>query len=96
MITSLGSMQFDVYCHKAPKTAENFLELCSMKAYDGSPWHRLIPGFMVQGGQPVKAGQESYFGGPFEDECIDSEKRLGHSQRGMLSMANKGRDTNSC
>lgn len=51
---------------------------------------------MIQGGDPTSTGKggESYFGSKFEDECRDPEKRLGHSQRGMLSMANSGRDTN--
>ena len=96
VVTNLGSIEFEIYCGKAPKTAENFLELCERKYYNNTVFHRLIKDFMVQGGDPTSTGKggESYFGAKFEDECLDPEKRLSHSQRGMLSMANAGRNTN--
>lgn len=52
---------------------------------------------MIQGGDPTGTGTggESYFGGTFEDECSDPTKRENHTQKGCLSMANKGPDTNS-
>ena len=88
-------MHFELYCYLAPKTCENFLELCSNRYYKGTKFHRLIKGFMVQGGDPTGTGRggQSYFGNKFKDEF--SEKMLTHSQRGMLSMANSGPNTNS-
>ena len=86
-----------------PKTAENFLALCASGAYDGTPFHRLIPDFMVQGGDislssrtttgdPVTKGGTSIWGEYFEDEI--KVPALRHSGRGMVSMANKGPQTN--
>lgn len=96
IVTNFGPLQFEIWCHRAPKTCENFLELCQRKYYNDVPFHRLIKGFMLQGGDPTGTGKggESYFGTQFEDECLDSSKRASHSQRGRLSMANKGRHTN--
>ena len=94
VLTTLGPLYFDLYCHLAPKTCENFLELCNKKYYKGTKFHRLIKGFMIQGGDPSGTGKsgQSYFGRKFEDEI--SDKMLKHSQRGMLSMANSGPNTN--
>lgn len=86
-----------------PKTAENFLALCASGAYDGTPFHRLIPEFMIQGGDislsprntvenPVPKGGTSIWGEYFEDEI--KVPALRHSGRGMVSMANKGPQTN--
>jgi len=94
IVTNMGTMHFDLYCHLAPKTCENFVELCEKKYFKDTVFHRLIKGFMVQGGDPTATGRggTSYFGSTFEDEF--SDKMLTHSTRGMLSMANSGRDTN--
>jgi peptidyl-prolyl cis-trans isomerase-like 2 len=64
MTTNKGPLHFELYCFKALKTCENFLELCEKRYYDGVSFHRLIKGFMVQGGDPTGSGSggESYFG----------------------------------
>ncbi|TLD33481.1 hypothetical protein PspLS_00899 [Pyricularia sp. CBS 133598] len=96
--TSLGDLKIEVFCESVPKTAENFLALCASNYYDASPFHRLIPGFMAQTGQPANPsppenpkGGRSIWGGNFEDEIRPA---LRHNERGVVSMANKGPGTN--
>ena len=95
--TSHGDLKLELFCAACPKTTYNFLALCASGAYDGSPFHRSIPGFMIQGGSPSPSSggstkdSISVYGGMFEDEIKSS---LRHHQRGMLSMANKGPGTN--
>ncbi|KAG8936518.1 Peptidyl-prolyl cis-trans isomerase cyp8 [Tulasnella sp. 418] len=96
MVTNMGgSLNLELYCEKAPKTCYNFLMLARQGKYDDCPFHRLIPDFMIQGGDPTGTGRggESYWGTPFRDE-YDLKNALKHSERGMLSMANKGKATN--
>ncbi|KAJ9133649.1 Peptidyl-prolyl cis-trans isomerase [Coniochaeta hoffmannii] len=97
--TTLGPIKIEVFCESVPKTAENFLALCASSYYDSSPFHRLIPSFMVQTGAPAHPnppdnpkGGRSIWGGPFEDEI--RLPTLRHSGRGVVSMANKGPGTN--
>ena len=77
--------------------SQNFLALCASGYYDESPFHRLIPGFMVQTGAPAHPTEEnpkggrSIWGGAFEDEIRPA---LRHNARGVVSMANKGPGTN--
>lgn len=92
--TTEGDVKLELFCQSTPKTSYNFLALCASGAYDGSPFHRCIPGFMVQGGSPAAGStkdSESVYGGMFEDETKSSLK---HHARGILSMANKGPRTN--
>ncbi|KAH8906610.1 putative peptidylprolyl isomerase-like protein [Coniochaeta sp. PMI_546] len=95
--TTLGPIKIEVFCESVPKTAENFLALCASGYYDASPFHRLIPSFMVQTGAPANPtpenpkGGRSIYGGVFEDEIRPT---LRHSARGIVSMANKGPGTN--
>ncbi|KAH8677800.1 peptidyl-prolyl cis-trans isomerase-like 3 [Xylariales sp. PMI_506] len=95
--TNLGDLKIEVFCESVPKTAENFLALCASGYYDLSPFHRLIPNFMVQTGGPANPtpdnpkGGQCIWGGTFEDEIRPALK---HSARGMVSMANKGPATN--
>ncbi|KAI6378088.1 Peptidyl-prolyl cis-trans isomerase cyp10 [Pyricularia grisea] len=96
--TNLGDLKIEVFCESVPKTAENFLALCASNYYDASPFHRLIPGFMAQTGQPANPsppenpkGGRSIWGGNFEDEIRPA---LRHNERGVVSMANKGPGTN--
>ena len=72
---------------------QNFLALCASGAYDDSPFHRLIPKFMVQTGAPADKpkGGQSIWGAPFDDEIRPALK---HTARGTVSMANKGPGTN--
>lgn len=81
-----------------PRTAENFLALCASGFYDGSPFHRLIPNFMVQTGSPHSDPKSrssiSIYDTPdhlFEDEIRPA---LRHNTRGIVSMANKGPNQN--
>lgn len=87
--TSKGEIQIGLYTEKAPKTTQNFIDLIEKGFYDGLIFHRVIEGFMVQGGDPNGNGS----GGPgyeIEDEFDDA---LTHSKKGILSMANRGPNT---
>ena len=77
----------------AQRTSWNFISLCQRGYYDETVFHRLVPGFMVQGGDPTGTGSggESSWGKPFRDEF---DSRLQHDKRGVLSMANSGQNTN--
>jgi peptidyl-prolyl cis-trans isomerase-like protein 2 len=91
--TNLGNLNVEVHCDCAQRTSWNFLTLCEREYYNGTIFHRLIPGFMVQGGDPTGTGTggESAFGTAFRDEF---DSRLLHDKRGILSMANSGVNTN--
>jgi peptidyl-prolyl cis-trans isomerase-like 2 len=94
--TSLGNINLEVHCNFVPRTSWNFLTLCQRGYYDGLTFHRLIPGFMAQTGDPTGKGNggESAFpdGEQFRDEY---DSRLTHDKRGVISMANSGVNTNS-
>ena len=86
--TSHGPIEIQFFDDDAPKTVENFRKLAGDGFYDGVVFHRIIPDFMTQGGDPTGTGS----GGPgyqFEDE--PNEHRI---VRGALAMANAGPDTN--
>jgi cyclophilin family peptidyl-prolyl cis-trans isomerase len=86
--TSEGAIALELYPDEAPKTVENFKKLAGDGFYDGVIFHRVIPDFMIQGGDPTGTGA----GGPgyqFEDEF--NEHRV---ERGALAMANAGPNTN--
>jgi peptidyl-prolyl cis-trans isomerase B (cyclophilin B) len=86
--TNHGAIEIELFDDDAPKTVENFLRLSREGFYDGLIFHRVIPGFMIQGGDPKGTGS----GGPgyqFEDE-INQHKIV----RGALAMANAGPNTN--
>lgn len=88
--TSRGEIVCELFAKDAPKTVNNFVFLAREKFYDGTSFHRVIPDFMVQGGDPTGTGR----GGPgyrFEDECKGSPNM---HQAGSLSMANAGPNTN--
>ena len=92
--TTHGDLKLELFCQACPKTTYNFLALCASGGYDGSPFHRLIPNFMIQGGSPASGSTKdstSVYGSTFEDEIKSS---LRHHARGILSMANKGPGTN--
>ncbi|CEH18682.1 Cyclophilin type, U box-containing peptidyl-prolyl cis-trans isomerase [Ceraceosorus bombacis] len=93
--TNFGPINVELYCDKAPKTCYNFLTLVKRGYYDDTVFHRLIPGFMVQGGDPTGTGRggASMWDRPFRDE-LDLPGALRHDSRGSLSMANKGPATN--
>ncbi|PWO00911.1 hypothetical protein FA09DRAFT_327626 [Tilletiopsis washingtonensis] len=93
--TNFGPLNVELYCDKAPRTCYNFLTLAARGYYNDTVFHRLIPNFMVQGGDPTGTGRggESMWGKPFSDE-LDAPGALRHDQRGSLSMANRGPSTN--
>jgi len=86
--TNHGAIEVELYDDDAPKTVENFRKLAGDGFYDGVVFHRVIPDFMIQGGDPTGTGM----GGPgytFEDEFNDHK-----IERGALAMANAGPNTN--
>eukprot|EP00977_Amphora_coffeiformis_P025492 scaffold20209_cov182-Amphora_coffeaeformis.AAC.2 len=91
LITNVGNMVVEVHADIVPRTATNFLGLCAAKRYDGTKFHRLIPGFMIQGGKSTGGEETSLWGEPFRDEF---NNRLKHDARGVVAMANAGPDTN--
>eukprot|EP00301_Raphidiophrys_heterophryoidea_P005254 c12228_g1_i2.p1 GENE.c12228_g1_i2~~c12228_g1_i2.p1 ORF type:complete len:296 (-),score=70.09 c12228_g1_i2:205-1092(-) len=92
--TSLGDLNIELHCDKAPIACENFILLCERGYYNDVAFHRNIPDFMIQGGDPTGTGRggDSAFGGTFADEIRET---LRHSQRGVVSMANRGPATNT-
>nr|WP_298155965.1 peptidylprolyl isomerase [uncultured Pseudoxanthomonas sp.] len=87
--TSRGPIKIELYPDKAPLTVANFVNLAKRGFYDGLNFHRVIPDFMIQGGCPEGSGR----GGPgyrFEDETTNGVRH----ERGVLSMANAGPNTN--
>ncbi|KAI4194807.1 MAG: hypothetical protein LQ348_002566 [Seirophora lacunosa] len=92
--TTHGDLKIEIFCESVPNTAENFLALCASSFYTSSPFHRSFPGFMIQAGSPADQGPKvstSIYGDLFEDEIRPS---LRHNARGIVSMANKGPNTN--
>jgi cyclophilin family peptidyl-prolyl cis-trans isomerase len=88
MQTNKGTIEIELFDDDAPKTVENFTKLARDGFYDGVIFHRVIPDFMIQGGDPTGTGS----GGPgyqFEDEFNDNK-----IVRGALAMANAGPNTN--
>lgn len=107
MTTSKGTIKLKLFADKAPKTVENFVGLAEgtkewtdpktgkkvkRPLYDGTTFHRVIDGFMIQGGDPLGNGT----GGP--GYVFDNEEHpdLKHNKPGILAMANAGRNTNGC
>lgn len=90
--TNRGDIQIVLFPEHAPKTVENFIELSKKGYYDGVIFHRVIPEFMIQGGDPTGTGMggKSIYGEAFEDEFSDKLFNL----KGALSMANAGPNTN--
>ncbi|WP_313221004.1 peptidylprolyl isomerase [Pseudoxanthomonas mexicana] len=87
--TSRGPIKIELYPDKAPLTVANFVNLAKRGFYDGLNFHRVIADFMIQGGCPEGSGR----GGPgyrFEDETTNGVRH----ERGVLSMANAGPNTN--
>jgi cyclophilin family peptidyl-prolyl cis-trans isomerase len=88
MQTNHGSIRIELFDEDAPKTVDNFTKLARDGFYDGVIFHRVIPDFMIQGGDPTGTGS----GGPgyqFEDEFNENKV-----ERGALAMANAGPNTN--
>ena len=89
--TQAGEFQVELFAAQAPKTVNNFVFLAREGFYNNTMFHRVIRGFMAQGGDPLGTGT----GGPgykFADEA--GALALKHDSAGILSMANSGKDTN--
>jgi cyclophilin family peptidyl-prolyl cis-trans isomerase len=90
VVTERGAFDVELFAADAPLTVENFVNLARAGFYDGTTFHRVIPGFMAQGGDPTGTGR----GGPgyqFSDELSPARR---HDAAGVLSMANAGPNTN--
>jgi peptidylprolyl isomerase len=95
--TTKGDIAFELFEHEAPNTVANFVKLAKSGFYDGTKFHRVIAGFMIQGGDPLtKDDSQQMFwgtGGPgykFADEIHTTNR----NQPGTISMANAGPNTN--
>lgn len=89
--TSCGAIELELFADEAPVTANNFAFLAGERFYDATTVHRVVPGFVIQMGDPTGTGT----GGPgyrFADE-LEAAERRGYS-RGTVAMANAGPDTN--
>ncbi|TKA28863.1 hypothetical protein B0A50_03274 [Salinomyces thailandicus] len=93
--TTAGDILLEIFAKQTPLASRNFLQHCLDGYYNGNIFHRLVPGFIIQGGDPTGtgAGGESALDGgrPFEDEV---HSRLKFNRRGLLGMANEGKDSN--
>ncbi|MBI4224718.1 MAG: peptidylprolyl isomerase [Candidatus Sungbacteria bacterium] len=92
--TNFGEIQFETYDADAPKASQNFITLAQKGFYNNLTFHRVIPGFMIQGGDPKGNGT----GGPgyqFEDELNpNTESYKNGYKKGVVAMANAGPNTN--
>ena len=91
--TSHGNLKFELFCEEVPTMCENFLALAASDYYNGTIFHRNVPEFIVQGGDPTGTGKggESIYGRYFDDEIIEDLKH----KRGSLSMASLGSNKNA-
>jgi len=93
--TTAGNMTVEFFTAKAPRHAENFVKLAKKGFYDGTRFHRTIPGFMIQGGDPnTKTDKEQTWGTGGPGWQVDAEFNDEHHERGVLSMA-RSSDPNS-
>jgi len=88
--TNRGEIAATLFSSKVPVTCANFLNLAKRGYYDGLKFHRVIPNFMVQGGDPTGTGM----GGPGYKFADEIDRTLKHTKPGMFSMANAGPNTN--
>jgi cyclophilin family peptidyl-prolyl cis-trans isomerase len=87
--TNQGTIKVELFEDKAPKTTKNFIDLAEKGFYNGVIFHRVIDGFMIQGGDPTGTGR----GGPGYKIDDEFHKDLRHDSAGLLSMANAGPNT---
>ena len=87
--TTMGNFRIELYSDLAPNTVKNFVDLANKNFYDGVIFHRVIDGFMIQGGDPTGTGM----GGPGYEIPDEFGKGLKHNSKGILSMANAGPNT---
>lgn len=93
LATNQGNIEIQLWPQIAPKACENFEKLAAKGYYNGVMFHRVIKGFMIQGGDPEGTGMggQSIWGKPFEDEVKDNVK---FDKVGLVAMANAGPGTN--
>ncbi|VEN40496.1 unnamed protein product [Callosobruchus maculatus] len=91
--TTVGDIDIELWSKEAPKACRNFIQLCLEGYYNNTIFHRVVKDFIVQGGDPTGdgTGGESIYGQPFKDEF---HQRLKFTRRGLLAMANAGKDDN--
>ncbi|MDO8543916.1 MAG: peptidylprolyl isomerase [Opitutaceae bacterium] len=95
--TDKGTIELEFYERDSPKAVENFRLLAEKGYYNGVTFHRIVKGFMIQGGDPSGdgTGGESAWGGKFDDEIKrESELYRRNYRRGVVAMANAGPNTN--
>jgi cyclophilin family peptidyl-prolyl cis-trans isomerase len=98
IVTSLGTIETELYEADAPKTVANFAGLAEQKYFDGIIFHRVAKGFVIQGGDSTGTGRggKSIYGGEFADELNPQTKSYQEGyKRGVLAMANRGPNTNT-
>jgi cyclophilin family peptidyl-prolyl cis-trans isomerase len=98
IVTTLGTIEAELYEKDAPKTAANFAGLAKESFYNGVIFHRVVPGFVIQGGDPTGTGRggKSIYGGEFADELNpESTSYKEGYKKGVLAMANRGQNTNT-
>ena len=88
--TDKGDIHGTIFASKVPMTAANYLNLATRGYYNGIKFHRVIPDFMIQGGDPTGTGS----GGPGYNFPDEIDKSLRHTKPGIFSMANAGPGTN--
>ena len=88
--TSMGNFTVELFEAEVPNTVGNFVKLAEKNFYDGVIFHRVIDGFMIQGGDPTGTGR----GGPGYTFADEIHPKLKHTSEGILSMANAGPNTN--
>ncbi|KAL1305720.1 hypothetical protein AAFC00_007307 [Neodothiora populina] len=94
LTTNYGDITIALFSEQTPKTCKNFATLADTGKYNNVIFHRIIPNFMIQGGDPTgtgRGGSSIYPSGKFADEF---DPALKHTQKGILSMANSGPNTN--
>ncbi len=98
IVTTLGTIEAELYEKDAPKTVANFEGLAKQGYYDGIIFHRVVPGFVIQGGDSTGtgAGGKSIYGKEFADELNPETKSYQEGyKKGVLAMANRGPNTNT-
>lgn len=94
MKTTVGDIDIELWCKECPKACKNFIQLCLEGYYNDLTFHRVVKGFIVQGGCPIGdgTGGESIYGHPFKDEF---HSRLRYTRRGLVGMANSDKNDNA-
>jgi len=92
--TTIGALDIELWSKECPQACRNFTQLCLEGYYNNTIFHRVIPNFIMQGGDPTGTGEggDSAFGEPFADEF---HQRLRFTRRGLVAFASRGKNTNA-